>query len=87
MTQHGMGYVILLWHSLGLPYNYSLCSFRKDVKGFFAEPITNTIAPGYSKRILDPMDFSTMESKIERNEYGSIMGYKVQMSAEFKSVS
>ena len=21
----GMGFVILLWHSLGLPYNYSLC--------------------------------------------------------------
>ena len=24
----GMGYVILLWHSLSLPYNYSGCHFK-----------------------------------------------------------
>ena len=27
----GMGYVILLWHSLGLPYNYSVGNLRKTI--------------------------------------------------------
>ena len=52
---------------------------RKDVNEFFGDPITNTIAQGYSDIIREPIDFSTMESKIEMNEYGSIMDYKVQI--------
>ena len=28
----GMGYVILLWHSLSLPYNYFLNAFKTNVK-------------------------------------------------------
>nr|KAG5712644.1 hypothetical protein BaRGS_029699 [Batillaria attramentaria] len=31
---------------------------------------------GYSSIILNPMDFSTMEAKIENNEYRSVMEYK-----------
>ena len=27
----GMGYVTLLWHSLGLPYNYSVGNLRKTI--------------------------------------------------------
>ena len=51
--------------------------FRKDVNGFFADPVNDTIAPGYSQIILNPMDFSTMESKIETDDYASILDYKV----------
>ncbi|XP_076449802.1 bromodomain-containing protein 7-like isoform X2 [Babylonia areolata] len=49
---------------------------NKDVNGFFAYPVTDSIAPGYSNIIHHPMDFSTMETKIERNEYRSVMEYK-----------
>ncbi|XP_025115355.1 bromodomain-containing protein 7-like isoform X2 [Pomacea canaliculata] len=49
---------------------------NKDVNGFFAYPVTDAIAPGYSSIILNPMDFSTMQLKLERNEYRSIMEYK-----------
>lgn len=49
---------------------------NKDVNGFFAYPVTDSIAPGYSSIIHSPMDFSTMETKIERNEYRSVMEYK-----------
>lgn len=48
----------------------------KDVNGFFAFPVNDTIAPGYSSIILNPMDFSTMESKIENDQYASILDYK-----------
>ena len=51
--------------------------FSKDVNGFFADPVNDTIAPGYSTIILNPMDFSTMESKIETDDYDSILDYKV----------
>ncbi|XP_070199933.1 bromodomain-containing protein 7-like isoform X3 [Littorina saxatilis] len=48
----------------------------KDVNGFFAFPVTDSIAPGYSNIIHTPMDFSTMETKIEKNDYRSVMEYK-----------
>ncbi|KAL4233992.1 Bromodomain containing protein 7 [Mactra antiquata] len=49
---------------------------RKDFNGFFAYPVNDVIAPGYSSIIKDPMDFSTMLSKIENDLYNSIMDYK-----------
>lgn len=49
----------------------------KDVNGFFAFPVTDAIAPGYSSIILHPMDFSTMQVKVDTNEYRSVMEYKV----------
>ncbi|CAH0549364.1 unnamed protein product [Brassicogethes aeneus] len=42
---------------------------KKDPQQFFAWPVTDNIAPGYSTIITQPMDFSTMRSKIEENEY------------------
>lgn len=48
----------------------------KDVNGFFAYPVNDVIAPGYSSIILNPMDFSTMMSKIENDQYDSILDYK-----------
>ncbi|KAA0702614.1 Bromodomain-containing protein 9 [Triplophysa tibetana] len=53
---------------------------RKDPHGFFAFPVTDAIAPGYSMIIKHPMDFSTMKDKIEANEYKTITEFK----ADFK---
>lgn len=51
--------------------------FRKDVYGIFTYPVTDAIAPGYSKIIKKPMDFLTMSKKIESSEYKSVDGFKV----------
>ncbi|XP_067253407.1 bromodomain-containing protein 9 isoform X2 [Chanodichthys erythropterus] len=53
---------------------------RKDQHGFFAFPVTDAIAPGYSMIIKHPMDFSTMKDKIAANEYKTITEFK----ADFK---
>lgn len=49
---------------------------RKDVNGFFAYPVNDVIAPGYSTIIKEPMDFSTMLANIENDQYDSILDYK-----------
>lgn len=48
---------------------------KKDPQTFFAWPVTDQIAPGYSKTISQPMDFSTMKQKIDDNEYPSLDSY------------
>uniref|UniRef100_A0A8C9T961 Bromodomain-containing protein 9 n=1 Tax=Scleropages formosus TaxID=113540 RepID=A0A8C9T961_SCLFO len=53
---------------------------RKDPHGFFAFPVTDAIAPGYSMIIKHPMDFSTMKDKIASNEYQTVTEFK----ADFK---
>ncbi|XP_051999658.1 bromodomain-containing protein 9-like isoform X2 [Xyrauchen texanus] len=53
---------------------------RKDQHGFFAFPVTDTIAPGYFTIIKHPMDFSKMKDKITGNEYKTITEFK----ADFK---
>ncbi|XP_034818770.1 bromodomain-containing protein 9 isoform X6 [Pan paniscus] len=53
---------------------------RKDLHGFFAFPVTDAIAPGYSMIIKHPMDFGTMKDKIVANEYKSVTEFK----ADFK---
>ncbi|XP_064409329.1 bromodomain-containing protein 9 isoform X4 [Latimeria chalumnae] len=53
---------------------------RKDPHGFFAFPVTDAIAPGYSMIIKHPMDFSTMKEKIGSNDYKSVTEFK----ADFK---
>jgi len=45
---------------------------RKDVYGIFTFPVTDLIAPGYSKIIKTPMDFLTMSKRITENEYTSL---------------
>lgn len=50
---------------------------RKDPHGFFAFPVTDAIAPGYSMIIKHPMDFGTMKDKIVANEYKSVTEFKV----------
>ena len=42
---------------------------KRDPHQFFAWPVTDDIAPGYSSIITKAMDFSTIRQKIEDNEY------------------
>ena len=37
---------------------------KKDSNNFFAMPVNDLFAPGYSQIIKTPMDFSTMRSKV-----------------------
>lgn len=50
---------------------------RKDPRQFFAWPVTDNIAPGYSSIITKPMDFSTMKQKIEENQYKTLHEFSV----------
>ncbi|XP_064126404.1 bromodomain-containing protein 9 isoform X7 [Loxodonta africana] len=52
----------------------------RDPHGFFAFPVTDAIAPGYSMIIKHPMDFGTMKDKIVAHEYKSVTEFK----ADFK---
>uniref|UniRef100_A0A1A9VME5 Bromo domain-containing protein n=1 Tax=Glossina austeni TaxID=7395 RepID=A0A1A9VME5_GLOAU len=45
---------------------------KRDPHQFFAWPVTDDIAPGYSRIITKPMDFSTMRQKIDDNEYSTL---------------
>ncbi|CAG9768053.1 unnamed protein product [Ceutorhynchus assimilis] len=45
---------------------------KKDPQNFFAWPVTDAIAPGYSKIITNPMDFSSMKQKIDENQYTNL---------------
>ncbi|XP_044261561.1 bromodomain-containing protein 7 isoform X1 [Tribolium madens] len=53
---------------------------KKDPQQFFAWPVTDNIAPGYSSIITQPMDFSTMRQKIEDNQYDNLQDF----NADFK---
>ncbi|XP_063994080.1 bromodomain-containing protein 7 isoform X2 [Diachasmimorpha longicaudata] len=45
---------------------------KRDPQQFFAWPVTDNFAPGYSQIITNPMDFSTINKKIEDNVYGNV---------------
>ncbi|XP_058799673.1 bromodomain-containing protein 7 isoform X2 [Phymastichus coffea] len=45
---------------------------KRDPQQFFAWPVTDSIAPGYSQIILNPMDFSTIKQKIDDNNYQTL---------------
>ncbi|KAK0163989.1 hypothetical protein PV328_002664 [Microctonus aethiopoides] len=45
---------------------------KRDPQQFFAWPVTENIAPGYSQIITNPMDFSTIKQKIDDNNYQNI---------------
>ncbi|KAF9175361.1 pre-mRNA-splicing factor prp46 [Mortierella sp. AD011] len=45
---------------------------RKDMYVLFSEPVDPTLVPDYSTVIKNPMDFSTMRAKVERNFYPNI---------------
>ncbi|KAK3701462.1 hypothetical protein QZH41_014539, partial [Actinostola sp. cb2023] len=48
----------------------------KDVQGFFAFPVNDAIAPGYSRVIDKPMDFSTIRTKIDTHHYSTIEAFR-----------
>lgn len=45
---------------------------KRDPQQFFAWPVTDNIAPGYSQIISNPMDFSTIKQKIDDNNYQNL---------------
>lgn len=45
---------------------------KRDPHQFFAWPVNDNFAPGYSNIIRKPMDFSTIKQKIDENEYKSL---------------
>lgn len=45
---------------------------KRDPHQFFAWPVNDNFAPGYSNIIRRPMDFSTIKQKIDDNEYKSL---------------
>ena len=45
---------------------------KRDPQQFFAWPVTDSIAPGYSSIIINPMDFSTIKQKIDDNNYQNL---------------
>ena len=47
---------------------------KKDLHGFFANPVNDQIAPGYSTIISRPMDFSTMRGKLQ--DYTDLGSFK-----------
>lgn len=45
---------------------------KKDPHQFFAWPVTDEIAPGYSSIISEPMDFLSIRQKVDDNEYTTL---------------
>ncbi len=47
-----------------------LTALRKQEDSWiFEEPVTEDIAPGYFESVKNPMDFQTVEKKIETGQY------------------
>lgn len=52
---------------------------KKDPQQFFAWPVSDIIAPGYSSIISHPMDFSTMKKKIDDREFSNVLEFKADL--------
>ena len=44
---------------------------RQEDSWVFEDPVTESIAPGYHEQISVPMDYSTVESRLEKKHYSS----------------
>ncbi|OEU22651.1 Bromodomain-containing protein, partial [Fragilariopsis cylindrus CCMP1102] len=51
----------------------------------FLNPVTDAIAPGYSKVIKKPMSIGTMINKIENNQYHDIKTWEQDVRLMFKN--
>lgn len=49
---------------------------KRDMHDFFAWPVTDMIAPGYSSIISHPMDFETMKKKIAQGLYETLDSFR-----------
>jgi len=64
-------------NSLGKVLEYLLVMLeKKDVNNFFAAPVSDAIAPGYSTIIKEPMDFSTMRLLLEEGKFTSLNQFR-----------
>lgn len=52
---------------------------RRDAQEFFAWPVTDMIAPGYSTIITRPMDFITLKKKLDQGLYDNIPDFKADV--------
>lgn len=58
---------------------------ESDPQNLFLNPVTDAIAPGYSKVIKKPMSIGNMESKIENHVYDSIDDWNADVKLMFKN--
>ena len=66
-----------VYHNL---FTYMLRQLEKrDPNAFFAWPVTDLIAPGYSTIIKTPMDFYTIRKRIEQRYYDTIDDFKADV--------
>ena len=56
-----------------------------DPQILFLNPVTDAIAPGYSKLIKKPMSIVTMENKIENNQYHNIKEWEADVRLMFRN--
>ena len=49
---------------------------KKDSNNFFAVPVNDQFAPGYSQIIKTPMDFSTVRTKLIEGSYSTLLQFK-----------
>jgi hypothetical protein len=56
-----------------------------DPQNLFLNPVTDAIAPGYSKVIKTPICIVAMHEKIEENEYNSIIEWEADVQLLFKN--
>jgi bromodomain-containing protein 7 len=52
---------------------------KLDPNGIFADPVTDAIAPGYSTLIRNPMDLSTIKTKLDNLEYPTTVSLRSDM--------
>lgn len=56
-----------------------------DPQQLFLNPVTDAIAPGYSKIIKHPMSMVTMEQKVDASAYNSISDWETDVKLMFKN--
>ena len=57
-----------------------------DAEGWFQEPVTDEIAPGYSEFVQEPMDLGTVRQKLTDGEYGTDDGVVARFAADVRLV-